>query len=75
MIWEMENEVGAGCGLKRCVRREGKGRRSGRNGGEMKWRKEREWTGSGQGRLDRGRKDTANVIVGKDSFGKEEVRM
>jgi len=25
--------------------------------------------------LDRGRKDTANVIVGKDSFGKEEVRM
>jgi len=39
MIWEMENEVGARCGLKRCVRREGKGRRSGRNGGEMKWRK------------------------------------
>jgi len=26
MIWEMENKVGAGCGLKRCVRREGKGR-------------------------------------------------
>jgi len=40
MIWEMENKVGAGCGLKRCVRREGKGRRrSVRNGGEMKWRK------------------------------------
>jgi len=47
MIWEMENEVGAGCVLKKCVRREGKGRRSGRNGREMKRRKWREWTGSG----------------------------
>jgi len=28
-----------------------------------------------QGRLDRERRDAANAIVGKESLGKEEVRM
>jgi len=40
----MENQVGAGCVLKKYVRREGKGRRRGRNGREMNRRKWREWT-------------------------------
>jgi len=44
IIWKKETQVGAGCVLKKCVRREGKGRRSGRNGREMKRRKWREWT-------------------------------
>jgi len=75
IIRKTGNEVGAGCVLKKRVRREENGRRSCRNGREMKRRKWREWTGSSQGRLDRGGEGTANVIVGKDSFGKEEVRM
>jgi len=44
IIRKTENQVGAGWVLKKCVRREGKGRRIGRNGREMKLRKWREWT-------------------------------
>jgi len=36
IMWTMGKVVGAGSVLKKCVRREGKGRRSGRNGREMK---------------------------------------
>jgi len=60
----------------RMKRREG--RRSVRNGREVKrreWREWREWRRRDQGRLDRERRDTVNVIVEKESLRKEEVRM
>jgi len=50
--------------------REGKGRgrrRSIRNGRELKRSKWKEWKRINQGRLDRVRRDAANVIVGKES--------
>jgi len=50
------------------------GRRSVRNGREVKRRKEREQT-RGQGKLDRERKDAADVIIGKESLGKEQFRV
>jgi len=57
----------------RMKRREG--RRSVKNGGEVKRREWREWKRRDQGRLDRERRDTANVIVEKEGLRKEEVRM
>jgi len=35
----------------------------------------REWKRRDQGRLDRERRDAANVIVGKEKLRKEDVRM
>jgi len=67
------NEVGAGRALKKSGREE-KGRRSGGNGREVKRREWREWKRRDQGRLDRERRDAANVIVGKERLGKEDVR-
>jgi len=61
------NEVGAGCALKKSGGREKKGRRSGGNGREVKGREWREWKRRDQGRLDRERRDVANVIVGKET--------
>jgi len=54
----------------RKKRREGKGRgrrRSIRNGRELKRSKWSKWKRINQGRLDRVRRDAANVIVGKES--------
>jgi len=61
--------------LKKRERREGKARRSVRNGREVKRREWRERTLRGQGRLDRERRDAVNGMVGKESLGKEAVRM
>jgi len=58
MIWKTENEVGAGCALKKSGRREEK-RRSVGNGREVKRRKLGEWKRRDYGRFDRERRDVA----------------